>query len=69
MKFATLRNGTRDGALVIVSRDLKRCVKAPRIASTLRMALDDWERRLSPLLDTSGAPIVQFEEKRETTMV
>ncbi|MBI3503927.1 MAG: fumarylacetoacetate hydrolase family protein [Proteobacteria bacterium] len=49
MKLATLKEGGRDGTLVVVSRDLKRCVKAPRIAATLRMALDDWERRSGDL--------------------
>ena len=42
MKLATLKEGGRDGTLVVVSRDLARCVKAPRVAATLRAALDDW---------------------------
>ena len=42
MKLATLDNGTRDGELVIVSRDLARCVAVPEIARTLQAALDDW---------------------------
>ncbi len=45
MKLATLKNGTRDGELVVVSRDLARCVAVPEIARTLQAALDDWERR------------------------
>ena len=49
MKLATLDEGGRDGTLVVVSRDLKRCVKAPRVAATLRMALDDWRRRAGDL--------------------
>ena len=44
MKFATLKNGTRDGELVVVSRDLARCVAVPEIACTLQAALDDWDR-------------------------
>jgi fumarylacetoacetate (FAA) hydrolase len=44
MKLATLRNGTRDGRLAIVSRDLKRAVFADTIAPTLQRALDDWDR-------------------------
>src|SRR6266536_3433603 len=43
MKLATLRNGTRDGQLVVVSRDLGRCVAVPEIARTLQAALDDWD--------------------------
>jgi fumarylacetoacetate (FAA) hydrolase len=42
MKLATLGNGTRDGELVVVSRDLARCVAVPEIARTLQAALDAW---------------------------
>jgi fumarylacetoacetate (FAA) hydrolase len=42
MKLATLDNGTRDGELVVVSRDLARCVAVPEIARTLQAALDAW---------------------------
>lgn len=44
MKLATLDNGTRDGALLIVSRDNLRCVDATDIAPTLQAALDDWDK-------------------------
>ena len=43
MKLATLKNGSRDGRLVVVSKDLTRCTDAARIAPTLQAALDDWE--------------------------
>lgn len=42
MKLATLREGGRDGTLVVVSRDLTRAVRVPQIARTLQQALDDW---------------------------
>jgi fumarylacetoacetate (FAA) hydrolase len=42
MKVATRRNGTRDGELVVVTRDLAWCVAVPEIARTLQAALDDW---------------------------
>lgn len=42
MKLATLKDGTRDGQLAIVSRDLKTAVLADGIAPTLQRALDDW---------------------------
>ncbi len=42
MKLATRRDGTRDGELVVVSRDLAHCVAVPEIARTLQGALDDW---------------------------
>ena len=43
MKLATLKQGGRDGTLVVVSRDLKRCVPVPSIARTLQAALDEWQ--------------------------
>lgn len=49
MKLATLRNGTRDGRLVVVSRDLARAMPVPTIAATLQDALDDWEQASSKL--------------------
>jgi fumarylacetoacetate (FAA) hydrolase len=51
MKLATLRNGKRDGRLVVVSRDLTRFTDASFLAPTLQAALDDW-RRVSPHLAT-----------------
>jgi fumarylacetoacetate (FAA) hydrolase len=53
MKLATLRNGTRDGQLVVVSRDLARAVPVPAIAPTLQAALDDWARLAPQLQDVS----------------
>ncbi len=41
MKLATLKNGTRDGQLIVVSADGKRFEKAP--VATLQAALDDWQ--------------------------
>ncbi|MFC5707418.1 fumarylacetoacetate hydrolase family protein [Aeromonas eucrenophila] len=49
MKLATLNNGKRDGALVVVSRDLSLAVRVTQIAPTLQAALDDWAE-LSPAL-------------------
>jgi len=43
VKLASLKSGGRDGALVVVSRDLTRAVAVPQIAPTLQAALDDWE--------------------------
>ncbi len=43
MKLASLKHG-RDGRLVVVSRDLARCMPVPEIAATLQAALDDWGR-------------------------
>lgn len=49
MKLATLKNGTRDGCLVVVSRDLKWATPVADIAPTLQAALDSWEE-LAPRL-------------------
>ncbi|MCL5255151.1 MAG: fumarylacetoacetate hydrolase family protein [Gammaproteobacteria bacterium] len=50
MKLATYRDGSRDGKLVIVSRDLTRAIAVPEIARTLQSALDNWEQ-LEPRLN------------------
>ena len=42
MKLATLRDGSRDGQLIVVSRDLMHAHLAHHIAPTLQRALDDW---------------------------
>ena len=42
MKLATLNNGSRDGQLVVVSRDLRQAIPAP--IATMRDALEDWAR-------------------------
>jgi fumarylacetoacetate (FAA) hydrolase len=44
VKLATLKQGGRDGTLVVVSRDLKRAISARRIAPTLQNALDNWSK-------------------------
>lgn len=43
MKLATLKNGSRDGILVIVSRDLTKAIAVPEIAQTMQHALDHWQ--------------------------
>lgn len=68
MKLASLRNGTRDGRLVVVSHDLTRCVDASPFASTLQRALDDWTRTASHLaalaesLEHGSVPTERFHE-------
>jgi fumarylacetoacetate (FAA) hydrolase len=42
MKFATYKDGSRDGQLVVVSRDLASAHYATGIATKLQQALDDW---------------------------
>ncbi|EIM00648.1 fumarylacetoacetate hydrolase family protein [Rhodanobacter denitrificans] len=58
MKLGSLKEGGRDGTLVVVSRDLSRAVKANGIAPTLQAALDDWSNaapRLNALSDELNA--------------
>ncbi|WP_419799117.1 MAG: fumarylacetoacetate hydrolase family protein [Terasakiella sp.] len=42
MKLATLKDASRDGQLVVVSRDLTLCTPVPQIARTLQAAIDNW---------------------------
>lgn len=54
MKLATLKNGSRDGVLIVVNRALTKAVRADGIASTMQQALDSWsecESRLKELYD------------------
>jgi len=50
MKLASLKEGGRDGTLVVVSRDLSRAVRVPLVAPTLQRALEDWSN-LAPRLN------------------
>lgn len=49
MKLATLRDGTPDGRLIVVSRDLTRAVTTGAMLPNLLTALSRWEQE-SPLL-------------------
>jgi fumarylacetoacetate (FAA) hydrolase len=67
MKLASLKHG-RDGRLVVVSRDLTRCVAAHEVAPTLQAALDDWSeaeprlRAISEQLDSGAWPGEPFDQ-------
>ncbi|WP_378943271.1 fumarylacetoacetate hydrolase family protein [Mesorhizobium sp. ANAO-SY3R2] len=68
MKLATLKNGSRDGKLVVVSRDLTRCTDASFLAPNLQAALDDWHRMsphlaaLAESLELGSVPSLRFHE-------
>lgn len=68
MKLATLKNGTRDGVLVVVSKDLTQCTTVGHIAPTLQAALDNWEiaaprlERVAQGLEIGGQPVQRFHE-------
>jgi fumarylacetoacetate (FAA) hydrolase len=49
MKLATIKNGTRDGRLAVVSSDLSQAIYADDIAATLLVAIEDWDRVEAPL--------------------
>ena len=64
MRLATIRNGTPDGALAVVSSDGRRCLSAAGVAPTLQAALDDWRgvedhlRRLASAVESGeGVPL------------
>jgi fumarylacetoacetate (FAA) hydrolase len=69
MKLASLRDGSRDGRLAVVSRDLTRCTDASGIAPTLQSALDDWPRlapgleALAHQLELGSVPSDRFHER------
>lgn len=68
MKLATLKNGSRDGKLVVVSRDLTRFTDASFLAPNLQAALDDWHRisphlaTLAGSLELGSVPSLRFHE-------
>jgi fumarylacetoacetate (FAA) hydrolase len=51
MRLATLRDGSLDGRLIVVSRDLTRAVAATSIAPNLLDALQRWDELKVPLAD------------------
>ena len=58
MKLGSLKEGGRDGTLIVVSRDLATAVRASGVAPTLQAALDDWSRaapRLNALSEALNA--------------
>ena len=64
MKLATLNDGTRDGKLVVVSKNLTRYCVADGIAPTMQAALDDWDQtapRLEALYRDIDQEIVSGE--------
>ncbi len=65
MKLATLRNGTRDGALAIVSRDLTLATFARDVVAgldTLQGLLDEWDT-LSPQVERVSSELNTATER------
>ncbi|MED7669795.1 fumarylacetoacetate hydrolase family protein [Pseudomonas moraviensis subsp. stanleyae] len=68
MKLATLKNGSRDGQLLVVSRDMARALDASAVAPTLQYAIENWsdvEPRLQALAqqleEGDGSQAIAFD--------
>jgi len=55
MRLATLRDGSPDGRLIVVSADGRRGIDARAAAVSMRAALDDWQRTSVSLAELSRA--------------
>jgi fumarylacetoacetate (FAA) hydrolase len=55
MKLASLKDGSLDGRLIVVSRDGRRAVAVPQIAPNLLDALQRWHAVKGPLADVGAA--------------
>lgn len=69
MKLATYKNNTRDGQLMLVSRDLQKAIAVPDIANTMQHALDNWEalqRKLQARYDELNANTLASTDFDET---
>lgn len=53
MRLATLKNGSRDGRLVVVSKDLAHAAFAPEPFHTLQQVLENWDEAVPALEATS----------------
>lgn len=55
MKLASLKEGGRDGTLVVVNRALTQAVRVPQVASTLQQALERWALAAPALAEVAKA--------------
>jgi fumarylacetoacetate (FAA) hydrolase len=69
LKLATLKDGTRDGRLIVVKRDNTAYALATNVALTLQAALDDWDakepqlRALAAQLEAGAVQSRPLDEK------
>ena len=69
MKLASLKIGGRDGTPVIVSRDMSRMVLATSVVTSIRDAIEDWERTepmlraLNKKLEASEVETIPYDPK------
>jgi fumarylacetoacetate (FAA) hydrolase len=54
MKLATLKDSSRDGRLVLVTKDLSRCLAVPEVSANLQSALDNWREAAPKLREIAG---------------
>lgn len=72
MKLATLRDGSRDGSLVVVKRDLSAWVRATGVSPSLQAALDGWDAaapKLRALADQLESGAVKGEPYDATRLM
>lgn len=68
MKLATMNDGSRDGKLAVVSKDLTRYTDASFLVPTLQAAIDNWMRvaphlaAMAESLETGAVPSLRFHE-------
>ncbi len=68
MKLASLKEGGRDGTLIVVEKELKKAVRVTDSARTLQSALEDWSNvapllnRVYELLNATHAETINGEE-------
>ena len=69
MKLASLNDGSKDGQLIVVSKDLTKFISATDIAPTMQNAMDNWENifdelnMLSKNLNSGKINSIEFEPK------
>ena len=61
MKLTSLKEGGRDGTLVVVNRAMSKAVKVPHIAQSMQAALDNWA-------ETEPALIKVFDQLQNDTV-
>ncbi len=71
MKLSSFNDGSKDGQLIVVSKDLTKFVYASDIALTMQAAMDNWESSFDEVnylsKDLNGGKIEA--EKFETYMI
>jgi fumarylacetoacetate (FAA) hydrolase len=69
MKLASLNDGSKDGQLIVVSKDLTKFISATDIAPTMQNAMDNWDNifdelnMLSKNLNSGKINSIEFEPK------